>query len=205
MIQSSLWTEDKILAGNLANETCKEVQLQLTATINAETGTNNTKMGTKRDWEKIHPNTNNSIKKIDKSKEDKEKKRLQNINNMVLHNVIEIEDSEQQQNVEPTKKQRTTIEMSDDEDTVDSSFGLKAEGRRTVEEYLLIDFFIIDFGSEVQSRQKILSQVLCSAAPKGYKLQEEEVWPQQPTKANLRETNNITTRRAELISYSPGI
>ncbi|GKE46109.1 RNA-directed DNA polymerase, eukaryota, reverse transcriptase zinc-binding domain protein, partial [Tanacetum coccineum] len=50
------------------------------------------------------------------SKDNKEKKRLQNINNMVFHNVIEIEDSEQQQNVEPTKKPRTTIEVSDDED-----------------------------------------------------------------------------------------
>nr|GEU31306.1 hypothetical protein [Tanacetum cinerariifolium] len=66
---------------------------------------------------------------------------------------------------------------------VDSSFGLKAEGRRAVEEYLFIDFFIIGFGSEVQSRQKNLSQVLCASAPKGYKLQEEEVWPQQPPKA----------------------
>ncbi|GJZ05865.1 hypothetical protein Tco_0539658 [Tanacetum coccineum] len=75
------------LAANIANGTCKEVQLKLTTTINAETGTNNTK-----------------------SKDNKEKKRFQNINSMVFHNVIEIEDSEQQQNVEPTKKARTTIE-----------------------------------------------------------------------------------------------
>ncbi|GJZ48050.1 nucleic acid-binding, OB-fold protein [Tanacetum coccineum] len=75
-----------------------------------------TKLRTKRDWEKIHLNTYNSIIRIDNSEDNREKKRLRNINNMVSHNVIDIEDCEQQQNLEPTKRPRKTIEISDDDD-----------------------------------------------------------------------------------------